>query len=203
MSTVTSRRKYDDFTFDTTFAISDALQWTDYGLEFHSSDSKFIIKYIDDNLHFYVIINNLIQAEIDSSTVYNLFMEINTIRHCQIHFDGTNIHIPNPASVSYNSIFIKTRFDLQITSYSDIIKTSFVITEFAKSMEICVSNRNGHYYSRIYIKGPTLLKLLSLFYILDVRVRNKIVAHCLANMIDTYFNIMPTDILHFIFDYVV
>lgn len=196
-------KKYDNFTVNTKFAVTDSLKHTDDGLAFCSGENKYIIKYVDDKLCFYVVTGGLILTETKSSLIYDLFVEINSILRYYFHFDKTLIQIPSQASVNFTKDLVKPNIDIVFLS-SDKIKTNFSISDFAQPPELAISNISNLCYYRVDINhGQTILKMLSLFYILDAKLRNRIVAHCLQYLPNTYFVAIPIDILHSIFNYVI
>jgi hypothetical protein len=206
MADNTSIKKYDNFTVNTIFVKVSTLQVNDFGIQFMSQNIKYILKYIGEKLHFYVGINNIISTDVPLSHVCNLFNEIKEIENGNFHFEKCSFQIIGKNNVKFTESSMRTALGIRFICQSNGTSILICNFDFGDPMEIYVSNKDNFYHSKFIYDNKQCqarVKLLSLCYILNSKARNKIVAHCLQHFNNTYFNIIPTDILHFIFDYVI
>lgn len=199
-------KKYDNFTINTKFVKVPVLASSDFGIQFTSGNVRYVLKYVDNKLHFYVVVNDMFYTNEPLSHIYNVFNEIHEI-------DAGNFHIGNSSfyALGKNKIKLvyyknKARLGIEFIRQSNKHSLFIYCLGFGQPMIIFVSDNDNYSYSRVEFADKlcqSKIRLFSLCYVLKYDARDKIVAHCLQHFLDTYFTTIPTDILHFIFNYII
>lgn len=174
----------------------------DTGLTFHSVDNTFIIKLIKNEIHGFILINDVIEQEISLNQLCKAFQRIIRVDILKIK-SGLFTTTIQDASV----IFLQsgTRLVIRFTAENEPLKYALeiYIPDFGDNIKLHIYYGDPllHRYNSVYkiVNHKDTFNILSLVYILSKEHRNKITSYSLPFIEASYLTAIPFDILDIIF----